>query len=284
MPNCPYLPDVLPRGRERPRADEHCWLDHGLRKEYGPQVTCEVWWTLLVGQGRKCGACRRAWRGRVVNGRRTGERHFDTDHDHATGRLRGLLCHSCNQLLNYGVEEEIIRRGELAGAFTLSGGDRVTRGLIRYIHHPPAEHLGITALVTDPAKLTNAGRVAPRVGLTPRSEPDTGLERRRAAILQRRQEAEAEASWREILALARRVLEASWDADHRGVRGWWLRQTRGEDVLRRERDRWVEERLVRAGLKLPARERPAGARPRVAMPSYLPPAQDRSARHPRSTA
>ena len=56
-----------------------------LRK-YG--LSKEVWETILQKQGGKCAICRTA----TAGGRGT----WHVDHDHKTGKVRGLLCNRCN--------------------------------------------------------------------------------------------------------------------------------------------------------------------------------------------
>lgn len=145
------LPSVnpCPYRDPRPPAGFHCRTDAGLQAEYGPAVTCAVYWSVFEAQGGRCGACDRVWQGRIVDGRKVGgSRHFDTDHDHAALRLRGLLCSDCNKLLNEGVVREIARRAG-QDVFRLSGGDWVTAGMTRYVRNPPAARLGLDVAVVE---------------------------------------------------------------------------------------------------------------------------------------
>ena len=48
---------------------------------------------LLDSQGGRCAICRTETAG--------GKGGWHVDHDHATGRIRGLLCHGCNIALGY---------------------------------------------------------------------------------------------------------------------------------------------------------------------------------------
>jgi Recombination endonuclease VII len=57
-----------------------------LRFYYG--ITPEEYDTILLAQGGGCGIC-----GGPPNGRGV---HYHVDHDHDTGRVRGLLCNRCN--------------------------------------------------------------------------------------------------------------------------------------------------------------------------------------------
>jgi hypothetical protein len=64
-----------------------------IKGRYG--LTIEQWQAMFDAQGRKCAICRRTDSG--------WKRGWHTDHDHETGRLRGILCHLCNRTLgNYG--------------------------------------------------------------------------------------------------------------------------------------------------------------------------------------
>ena len=57
------------------------------RKQLG--VSDEQYDAMLAGQGGGCAIC----------GNPPKTRRLDTDHDHRTGRVRGLLCHRCNRAL-----------------------------------------------------------------------------------------------------------------------------------------------------------------------------------------
>lgn len=60
-----------------------------LKKRYG--ITPEDYDRMLAEQGGRCAVCRT---NKPRNGR--GDKVFDVDHDHATGKVRGLLCRKCN--------------------------------------------------------------------------------------------------------------------------------------------------------------------------------------------
>lgn len=59
------------------------------RKDLG--VTDEEYVLMLAAQGGGCAIC--------TNTPKT--RRLDVDHDHKTGAIRGLLCHTCNRGLAY---------------------------------------------------------------------------------------------------------------------------------------------------------------------------------------
>jgi|SRR6185312_1803343 len=66
-----------------------------LRRKYG--ITLDQYNELLVLQGGVCGICKGLPVGKTKNGKPSSR--YDVDHDHATGKVRGLLCHSCNVML-----------------------------------------------------------------------------------------------------------------------------------------------------------------------------------------
>jgi len=79
-------------------------------------------------QGGKCFICERA----------TGaSRRLSVDHDHKTGRVRGLLCRPCNDMLGHARDDaEFFRRA------------------VRYLMLPPAAIMGIVAVHKDSRELS----------------------------------------------------------------------------------------------------------------------------------
>jgi hypothetical protein len=65
-------------------------LDHRVRtlKQYG--ITVAQYAVMYRRQRGACAICRR---------KHTSARSMDVDHDHTTGRVRGLLCWRCNKYL-----------------------------------------------------------------------------------------------------------------------------------------------------------------------------------------
>lgn len=65
-----------------------------IAKKYG--ITGEQYLALYAFQGGKCAICKRA----------TGTtRRLSVDHDHKTGKIRGLLCRPCNNMLGHGRDD-----------------------------------------------------------------------------------------------------------------------------------------------------------------------------------
>jgi hypothetical protein len=75
--------------REKNRAR---FKDYQLRRDYG--ITLSLYLLLLDHQNGVCALCQRP----------PGKRALSVDHDHRTGKVRGLLCPPCNRSL-YMVED-----------------------------------------------------------------------------------------------------------------------------------------------------------------------------------
>lgn len=82
------------------RRKEHTFLANRryvLKRNYN--ITLEEYNSLLVKQFNSCGVC-----GNGQSGTKHKNNTFCVDHDHKTGLVRGLLCHSCNTIVIPAVE------------------------------------------------------------------------------------------------------------------------------------------------------------------------------------
>lgn len=129
--NSPPAPPRTPRpvvGNSNNRCTTHWRIERQRRKDAAHEKRVQKVYGLPPGgyqklyefQGERCAICRWA----------TGaSRRLSVDHDHRTGRARGLLCRPCNDFLGY-------IRDDLAAA------ERVAR----YLSTPPAHLLGLEAV------------------------------------------------------------------------------------------------------------------------------------------
>lgn len=69
-----------------------------LQRAYG--LTVEVYEALLLAQGEKCAVCALPL-ATVSDGFGTKKTRPHIDHCHATGKVRGILCHHCNVMLGH---------------------------------------------------------------------------------------------------------------------------------------------------------------------------------------
>ena len=77
----------LKRGRDWRKNNKEAYKSTVIKSKYG--VTLEEYNEMLGGQNYKCAIC-----GSDNSGR--GDEAFCIDHNHKTGKIRGLLCHNCN--------------------------------------------------------------------------------------------------------------------------------------------------------------------------------------------
>lgn len=68
--------------------------DERMRRLFG--ITLDDFEAMLAAQGGVCAICHEA-----CDWKRRDKQPLVVDHDHATGRVRGLLCHACNGLLGW---------------------------------------------------------------------------------------------------------------------------------------------------------------------------------------
>jgi len=86
--------------------------DKNLRHSYG--ITIQEYNEMLDYQNGKCATCGTTEPGGRKSGRGGGTNVFVVDHCHTTGKVRGLLCHSCNRAMgllgdNVHIIEEMIK-------------------------------------------------------------------------------------------------------------------------------------------------------------------------------
>lgn len=93
-------PDRVKAQRAKAKAERHPRVHrYGIsRAEYKD---------LLAAQAGACAIC-----GRTENG--SARHNLDVDHDHQTGRIRGLLCNRCNRLLSNAQDDPTILRCALS--------------------------------------------------------------------------------------------------------------------------------------------------------------------------
>src|ERR1035437_4914649 len=66
------------------------WRKRSLKRY--PNFTVGLWDAMFEGQRRCCAACETPEPGNKIG-------RWNTDHNHVTGKVRGILCHSCNLAL-----------------------------------------------------------------------------------------------------------------------------------------------------------------------------------------
>lgn len=78
-----------------------------LHKQYG--ITIKTWAQMLVKQKGVCAVCKQPER--KVNNRNGRLQPLCVDHDHKTGRVRGLLCCRCNRSIGLlGDDTQLIKQ------------------------------------------------------------------------------------------------------------------------------------------------------------------------------
>jgi Recombination endonuclease VII len=80
---------------KRPKYSSDWYQDYALKRFYG--ITLDEYRRLLKKQNNACAICKKPERGKRF-------KRLSVDHDHETGKVRGLLCSSCNRSL--GLMEE----------------------------------------------------------------------------------------------------------------------------------------------------------------------------------
>lgn len=89
------------------KEDPNHLRNRKLKAKYG--ITINDYNRMFVLQGGKCWICQKL--GKLDGRGRKGRLHVD--HDHATGKVRGLLCYACNGLLGLaGDNPEVLARAQ----------------------------------------------------------------------------------------------------------------------------------------------------------------------------
>jgi hypothetical protein len=93
------------REKDRRRAQQRMWGKTGI------SFTLDEYDQMFLKQGGVCAICSQSERAKNTDG----PGPLRVDHDHGTGRVRGLLCHSCNVAL--GLMQEDVDRLEMAARY-----------------------------------------------------------------------------------------------------------------------------------------------------------------------
>lgn len=76
-----------------------------LKKNFG--ITLADYEAMHAAQGGLCAICKQPERIR----QKYGLKRLAVDHDHVTGKVRGLLCQRCNQMIGHGADDvELLRK------------------------------------------------------------------------------------------------------------------------------------------------------------------------------
>ncbi len=101
MPRWPkgYTPQTYAKYRAKwvaryPEKAKRCYANTHLKRKYG--ITLAYKEALLVAQGSKCAAC--------GGSDPKAKQGWHLDHDHKTGKIRGLLCLPCNAIAGYAAD------------------------------------------------------------------------------------------------------------------------------------------------------------------------------------
>ena len=106
--------EVLWRGTQhRWQRHRQCFKGRKLRERYG--ITCADFDKMLADQG---GLCKFSWCGRPAD---------QVDHDHNTGRVRGILCWQHN-VRGMQFLDEVVRKDALAELLEYAGLDKLGGG------------------------------------------------------------------------------------------------------------------------------------------------------------
>ncbi len=85
------LDKTAEKARGKSRAEDGEYRNYQYMKKYG--ITLADYNELLEAQGGKCAICG------ITREECNDKRALPVDHDHETGQVRGILCHSCNRAI-----------------------------------------------------------------------------------------------------------------------------------------------------------------------------------------
>ena len=104
--------EAFSKDTERPRGLQSwckvCAAEHKIFKLY--DLTVDEWYDLWNSHGSACAAC-----GNPADGPTPHlQRYWHVDHNHNTGKVRGILCHHCNLTIGNAKEspERLVRCAE----------------------------------------------------------------------------------------------------------------------------------------------------------------------------
>ena len=95
--------------RDWGRKHPDCAHKHKLKYRYG--LTIEEYNSRLKDQNNVCAICQRP---EIATYRSKTPQHLSVDHDHKTGKNRGLLCDRCNRALGQFGESQVLMQSALA--------------------------------------------------------------------------------------------------------------------------------------------------------------------------
>lgn len=99
---------ILRRFREKYRENPKKFVDRQKKYRYARfRMTCAEYDKLFFVQGGLCAICGQPENKKAKNGK---AKRLAVDHSHATGKVRGLLCHRCNVSLgNFEDRSDLLR-------------------------------------------------------------------------------------------------------------------------------------------------------------------------------
>lgn len=99
---CGHINAKKHRDSQPPQRRAEIWRKWHLKARFG--LTLETYEELLASQGSACAICK------SLSTKTRKGRLFPIDHDHDTGRVRGLLCNTCNVAIGMAGENASLLR------------------------------------------------------------------------------------------------------------------------------------------------------------------------------